>query len=379
MSKSVLIALIIAVLAVFWVLSGVVGNDTSAGDAEITPISQAPDDDSLSAQDKIQDVRVEDKRAEQMDDTIEITGRTQASRKVIIRAETMGQVKDIMVTKGARVTAGQILAKLDVQGRAAQLSQAQQLLSQRQIQYNAAKELAEKGFNSRVRLAEARAQLESARAQVKQAAVELSNINVKAPFDGVINDQMVELGDYVSSGTEMFDVVDLSPIEVSGFLTEKQMEYIEEGTQANATLLKGMEAQGEITFIASAADPQTRTFKMEMTLPNEDYKIREGLTAKIQIQTKEAQAYKISPSILSLTDEGTVGVKIVNAQNRVEFMPIALLKDTPEYLWVGGLPSAVRLITVGQEFVIEGQEVRPVYADGTVAEGLPSQGDSVTP
>lgn len=363
MKKSIFIAIFIAILAAVWVMSGVLGDKDQAqivrgsADAPLAP-------DLTGSQDDIPDVRVQNLSAQQMNDKIEVTGRTQASRQVNVSAETDGQVVSISVDKGDIVAKGQTLAKLGLRDRSARVSEAQQLLNQRQIQYDAAKELTEKGFTSRVRMAEARSQLESARAQLKMARVELSNINIIAPFDGVVNDQMVEIGDYVSKGNMMFDLVDLSPIEIVGFLTEKQMEYVTEGSLAQAELLRGEEVSGKITFIAAAANPQTRTFRMEMTIDNQDHSIKEGITAKLKIPVKETSAYKVSPSILSLADDGTVGVKIVNAEKIVEFVPIRLLKDTTEYLWIGGLPESVQIITVGQEFVVPGQSVNPVLSEG---------------
>jgi len=356
MKKSIIIAIVISLVAFLWIMSGVVGDKN-------TETSQAPDTRELEKADDIPEVRVRNLTAKSMNDQIEVTGRTRASRKVSLRAETDGQVSSIKFEKGQIVQEGQILAKLEVRDRAAKVLDAEQSLNQRQIQFNAAKELAEKGFNSRVRLAEARAQLESAKSQLKQARVELSNINIKAPFDAVINGQMIEIGDYVSKGDDLFNLVDLDPIEIAGFLTEKQMEYITEGTQATAELLRGQSVEGQITFIAAAANDETRTFEMEMTLPNPQHQIKEGLTAKIRIPISEASAYKISPSILSLADNGAVGVKIVNDNDQVEFKEIKLLKDTPEHLWVGGLPDRVRIIIVGQEFVIQGQTVKPVVAE----------------
>jgi multidrug efflux system membrane fusion protein len=360
MKKSLLIAVVITVIAIVWIMSGVIG--TSSENSIDTNMSL--EEGGTTSNNNIPEVRVQNLSAQQMDDAIEVTGRTQASRQVNVSSETDGQVASVLVTKGQIVKKGQVLAKLQLRDRAARVSEARQLLKQRQIQYNAAKELTEKGFNSRVRMAESQAQLESSKAQLKMAQVELSNVTITAPFDGVVNDQMVEVGDYVSSGNEMFDLVDLNPIEIVGFLTEKQLEYVSEGTEAVAELLKKQEVSGKITFIAAAADPQTRTFKMEMTLDNQDHQIKEGLTAKLKIPVHESSAYKISPSILSLSDEGAVGVKIVNSENKVEFIAIRLIKDTPKYLWVGGLPPSVRLITVGQDFVLPGQVVKPVQSEG---------------
>jgi len=361
MIKSISVAVIIAILAVVWVMSGVVGQKDQK-----TPQNEAPSEVTLNEK-EIPTVQIKSLSAETLKDTVSVTGRTQAARQVFVSAETEGQIASLMVEKGDIVKKGDLLAKLEVKDRSARVREAEQLIKQRQIQYDAAKKLSERGFSSDVRVAEARAQLESAKALLKQAKVELSNIVIRAPFGGVINNKMIEVGDYVTNGTQLFDLVDLDPIELTGFLTEKQLVKIEAGGNAQATLLDGRQVNGEITFIASAADPQTRTFIIEITVPNQDMSIKEGLTAKISIPTKQVQAYKISPSILSLADDGTVGVKIVDDSNLVQFVPIILLKDTKEFLWVGGLPDSIRLITVGQEFVIAGQEVDAIN-EGTASE-----------
>ncbi len=375
MKKSILIAFVMTMAAVIWILSGVLEQKSQEGASDIimsdtsgaTPPDERPD---KAKEEKIPQVRVRQLTAQLMDDDIEVTGRTQASRQVVLRAEAEGRIKSLKIKKGDFVQKGQVIAMIDVRDRVAQLEQARQLLKQRDIQYKASKELAEKGFNSAVRLAEKEAELKAARAQVKLAQEQLNLTTITAPFDGIINDKMVEIGTYVSSGNEIAEIVDLTPMKITGFLTEKQIDALKTGDLANAILLNGRVVEGQVSFIASAADVSTRTFAMEMTVDNNDLSIKEGLTAKILVPFKQDNAYKISPSILSLADDGTIGVKIVSANNRVEFKSVKLLKDTPDYLWITGLPHNVRIITVGQEFVISGQRVDPVLVETNKGQDL---------
>jgi len=367
MNKSVLIAIIIAILTAAWLYSGTLGDDAPAEPAQ-SAISE-PDQSALegNSNNKLTEVRIRDLTAEMMVDEVKVTGRTRASRTVDIKAETMGRVQKLHAEKGDIVTKGAPLLTLNVKDRAARVTESQQLVNQRQIQYDAALELQQKGFNSRVRLAEARAQLESAKSALKQARVSLGDTSIKAPFSGVINNQYIELGDYVATGQNLLNLVDLNPIEISGFVTEKQVTQIMMGAQA-AIQITGIDPMtGRLSYIASAADPETRTFEIEIEIPNDNGRIKEGLTASVTIPMQQKLAYRISPSILTLTDEGVVGVKILDENNVVQFKPITLLRDTPDYLWVSGLPDTIRLITVGQEFVLEGQKVKPIMAQG---EGL---------
>jgi multidrug efflux system membrane fusion protein len=359
MIKSVFTAVVIAIIAFLWIASGAIQKDSD----DLTQAQTTPEE-GLQEKD-IPTVQVRNLTSEVLKDKVTVTGRTQAARQVYVSSETAGQIATLSVEKGDLVKKGDVLAKLEIKDRAARVREAEQLIKQRQIQYDAAKKLSEQGFSSDVRVAESRAQLETAKAQLKQANVELGNIVIRAPFDGVINDKMIEVGDYVTNGTQLFNLVDLNPIEITAFLTEKQLVKIEEDSPAMIELLDGRTVDGTVSFIASAADPETRTFVIEVTAENEGMAIKEGLTAKIFIPTKEVQAYRISPSILSLADDGTVGVKTVSKDNIVRFVPIRLLKDTKEFLWIGGLPDEISLITVGQEFVIRGQQVEPVPEGST--------------
>lgn len=356
MNKSYILAFLIALVALLWVMSGMFMTDR--------PEQAAPDAAGApAAEEAPADVRVRESTAEDMIATVNITGRTQAVRRVEIKAEIAGQVREILAEQGAVVEEGAVIAKIDERDRRAQLAEARERVDQREIEHNAAAELENKGFNSRVRVAQTRADLESARAALRRAEIELANTEIRAPFGGVIATQAIEIGDYVDAGTVAFNIVDLDPIEVTGFVTEKQVVFIEIGSAVTIRLLNGMEAQGVLSYIAPSADPQTRTFPIEVTIPNPERRIIEGMTAELHIPMARRMAHRISPSFLTLDDEGRVGVKIVNDNNEVEFAPIMIIDDQPDHMWVGGLPDKVRFITVGQDYVAPGQVVNPVKSD----------------
>jgi multidrug efflux system membrane fusion protein len=354
MKQSYYIAALIALLAFVWILSGIIV--PSSEDKNILPDEKASTE--------LVSVRVRPMEAKEFSKEILVTGRTFASRKVELRSEIEGEVEQILVEKGARVEKGTVLANLDKRDRQARLEEAKQRLEQREIEFNAAKSLEIKGFNSKIRLAQAAADLEAARAELKKAQLDVDNTSITAPFAGVIDDQNIELGDFVEVGRYVYSVVDLDPIEVVGFLTEHQIMDVNREQAAVAELLDGSVVTGIVSYISPSANEQTRTFKVEVSVPNEDYKIIEGVTATLKIPTPVMKAHQISPSILSLNDDGQIGVKVVDAQDVVQFVPVEILSDTSDYMWVSGLPDRVLVITVGQEFVSEGQKIRPVPSSG---------------
>jgi len=357
MKKPQWIAIIIAVIAVVWIGSGVL----------LSP--PAPEDHHNIADDNkkehtLAEVRVRDLDAEDFSYDILLTGRSEAEAKVEIKAEVEGLITNIQAEKGQTVEKGAILAEIEVQDRAARVEEAKQLLNQRRTEYNAAKTLNQKGFNSDIRLAEKRALMEAAQSGLVDAQNTLDKTTITAPIDGIINARPLDAGALANIGDTLFTIVDLDPIKITGYIAEREISDIEQGAMASAQMLDGTEHKGPVTFIASASDPNTRTFEIEMEIPNADFKIQDGLTAKLRIPVAKRKAHKISPSVLSLNEEGKIGVKIVNDQDVVEFKTITILSDKSDFMWIDGLPDQVRLITVGQEFVQDGQSVKPVLSKG---------------
>ena len=122
-------------------------------------------------------------------------------------------------------------------------------------------------------------------------------------------------------------------------------------------MISGRLITGNVSFIASSADKNTRTFRVEISVDNKDRTIRDGVSAEIYIKGKEEPAHKISPAILALNDQGKLGVRTVTPDNTVEFREIKILEDTNNGMWVSGLGKDARIITLGQEYVFQGQTV----------------------
>jgi multidrug efflux system membrane fusion protein len=125
-------------------------------------------------------------------------------------------------------------------------------------------------------------------------------------------------------------------------------------------LIGGREVAGRIRFIAAEAEATTRTFRVEVELPNPAAEIPDGITAEIRLPLGEVAAHRVSPAILTLTDEGAIGVKTLGPDNRVRFYPVRIIGDGTDGIWLSGLPERITLITVGQDFVAEGQTVHPI-------------------
>ena len=180
---------------------------------------------------------------------------------------------------------------------------------------------------------------------------------IVAPFSGYLESLKVDEGDFLNTGAVCASLIDPDPMLLVADIAEKDIAQIQLGSEASAKLISGRMVNGLVSFIASSADKNTRTFRVEISVDNNDRTIRDGVSAEIYIKGKEEAAHIISPSILSLSDEGKLGIRTVNIENKVEFKEIKILEDTNKGMWVSGLGEEARIITLGQEYVFQGQTV----------------------
>jgi multidrug efflux system membrane fusion protein len=360
MKSSYVIAGVVAIAAVGWVLSGQVTDPKRSAHAIGSEGGSNGEEMSAVAPQRYKRVRVRSIEAQSWRQEVIIRGRTEASRSVKLRAETAGRIAKIMVDEGKGVTRGQTLVRLDPAERTAALAEAKALLHQRTVEYKAARALAAKGYRAGTKLAEAQAQLDAARARVSQMKTDMARTIVGAPFDGILEKRYVELGDYLKIGDDLATIVDLDPILVVGAISERDVGSIKIGLEATATLVDGRSLTGIIRFIGAVADATTRTFRVEFVIPNQDQSVRDGITSQVRLFAAELRAHFLPPALLTLDENGRLGVKAVDASDRVIFHPVKILADRTDGIWVKGLPERLTLITVGQEFVRTGQRVKPV-------------------
>lgn len=302
-------------------------------------------------------------------DIIIVRGRSEAEKKVIVRAETAGAVTETPTPLGANVKAGDILCRIGVDARQAQLAEARAALARAQLDYDAAVKLNEEGFRAETGVAAARASRDQAAAQVERARLELAKTEITAPFDGVFDHRNAELGDFLKVGDPCGTVIQPTPFLITGAVSERDVGKISKGDRGVATLATGETVEGVIKFVASAADPSTRTFNVELEVPNEDGALRDGVTAEFRIFAEKRNAHRTPRSALVLNDAGEIGIRTLTNENVVEFVTVKLIGEEESGVWIDGLNGQVRVITQGQSFVSEGQHVNVSEPeDGTGAE-----------
>jgi multidrug efflux system membrane fusion protein len=290
--------------------------------------------------------------------TLTIRGRTQARRMVVVRSETAGIVDGAPVLQGTAVRTGALLCHLAVDARAAALAQAKADQQSKQLQMQASRNLAARGFRSQTQVLTDQASLDSASAAVRQAEVALDQVNIRAPFAGVFDHRDAEIGAYLAAGQPCGTMVELDPLLIVGDIPETETGKLKVGDAVAAKLVSGETITGRVRYVAHDADATTRTYRVEVTAPNPGGRIRSGLSADIEVDAGQTAAHLVPVAALVLDAQGRQGVRSVSADGRVAFTPVNLLEETPQGLWIAGLSGPTRVITVGQSYVSEGQVVR---------------------
>ena len=309
-------------------------------------------------------VRVEVVTAQNLPIEVPLRGRTKAKSAVTVVAQTTGIVQQITVTKGQSVAAGDTLCTLDQGARQLAVDQARAALDQAQTAYNANVELVQRGVAAPNTTLAVEAQLKGAQAQLENAQLELGRTTIKTDVAGVVADPMASVGSMLAAGQPCATVVELDPMLFIASVPESRIAYARLGLSANVSTITGENAEGSVTYIAPTADDATRSFPVEITLDNADLKLRDGITAEAVVNVGTAPVHVLPQSVLTLNDDGVLGIRTVDADSRVAFHPVTIIRDTREGVWVTGLPFRLNVITVGQEFVQPGQIVDARTADG---------------
>jgi multidrug efflux system membrane fusion protein len=349
-----ILAVLVSIAVVIWMLSGMnSSNEITTDTSQISAPGEAG---------AILKVQVETRHAEPITRFISVYGRTAPARTITISAETEGRVEKINARRGIPISAGTPILELDMRDRLASVAQARASVTEHRTAYTAQTKLKKDGYVSDTQITETLAKLETAKAEMIRAQLDLDNRIIRAPFDGVIQERDVEIGDFVRSGDSVATFVDNMTLIVTGTLAEQEIAHIKVGDEAKANLVTGPTVKGHVRYLSPVGDESTHTFAVELEIDNHDGKLPAGVTAEIVLRGGEAQAQKISPALLTLDATGTLGIFIVDELQRATFIPITIERSETDGVWVSGLPETANIITVGQGYVNPGQKVEAVRA-----------------
>jgi len=294
---------------------------------------------------------------------IRISGQTEAEKRATLAVRVMGVIKELKVKQGEHVNRGDLIMRLDTEDKQATIHMAETMVTQRQAEADAAERLVVRGNAPKLQVDQARAALAAAQSQLESAKAELARNEIYAPFNGVIDRVPVERGSSIMAGGEVATLINLDPLLAIGEVSERDLKYLQLGGEADIRLVDGTEVKGSLRYISRDASPSTRTFRIEVAIPNESKELPAGMTAEITLRAPPNDAVVLPRSVVTLSSSGDLGIRAVDARNKVVFFPIDIVDDLPNGLVLGGLPKDARVIVAGQDLVTEGDTVAPKDAD----------------
>ena len=356
MRASNILAVLIALAMLSWLASGVFfkEKESSLTIAERNAAFQAASRDAGPRK-----VRTVLSNAQATSPVVTLRGFTRNKRTVEVRTETEGRVERRLVERGSRVAEGDLLCELAIEDRGARLDESIAARTRAELDYDGARELFEKGLLSDVDLANRAENLARAKALEATSRVALARTRIRAPFSGVIEETPAEVGDYLAKGQVCATLLDLDPMLVVGRVSEFAVGALSVGDKASAVLISGEVVEGTVQFLGRDSSDGTRTYLVEIEVPNPEQRFRSGITAEIQVPLQAVMAHRITPNLLRLDDAGRLGVFTVDRDRRAEFHTINVLRDDQTGFWVTGLPEVAQLVVRGQGTLVPGQALQP--------------------
>jgi multidrug efflux system membrane fusion protein len=348
LNSNVHVSLIIALAISLWLVSGLFA-------------SPATEDNASEVELKLTNVQAEWFEVQAYEPQLVLRGRTEANRSVDVKAQIAGRIVAVPADEGVSVDAGQTICEVDQEDRRQRFQHAKAGLNQATIEYKGAQKLKQGGYQSELAIAQAKTRLESARVALKRSSLDLNNLSIKAPFEGVIERRPVEVGDFVQPGQLCAQLVELNPLKVSAVITEQEIGKISLARGARLTLVNGETLEGKISYLSRQANPVTRSYRVEATIANPQLRFLAGMSGSLEIAAEPMSAHLIPSSLVLLDDAGHLMVRAVNAEGIISSLSVANVGENSDGVWVTGLPDRVALVTVGQNYVTEAEQVSVSY------------------
>jgi membrane fusion protein (multidrug efflux system) len=314
-------------------------------------------------------------------DRIRATGQLMAKAEATIAAQVDGQVTEIRVQEGEGVESAAVLLVIDPERRQlevantkAQLAEAQAELAVATRNYKRTQRLSKDNVASDARLDEdrtreslARSVVAGAEARLGLARRALEDATVRAPFSGLIARRHVSVGEYLTTGTALFDLVALDPIEVEFSLAEIDSSKVAIGHPVEISIAPYPDETfvATVSMISPTIDPRTRTLRVKAELPNADGRIRPGLFAHTDLGVSERSDVIVVPEDAVVQRADGAVVFRLDSNGRVERLAVETGVRLDGWVEISrGLRSGDVVVVRGQGRLDDGVAVSVRGADG---------------
>jgi membrane fusion protein (multidrug efflux system) len=295
--------------------------------------------------------------------TFDLPAVVEPNRIVTVAAEIEGRVERIPLAEGNTVKADQLIVKLNEDLIRPQFEIAKAQLKRNELEYKRMKELVENDATSQSDFDNAETNRDVSKAQLEEVRARLERTDINAPITGILNDILVEEGEYVQAGTPVAEIVDVKTVKVLVDVPERDIAFFEVGAEVEVFLNyrdRDKTLTGTITFISELADPATRTTSVEITLPNEKGFLRSGQIVRVGLTRRILEDAILIPLLAVIpTENGNAVYVVVSGEAQRRDVKLDVIKSD-RVVVEDGLRPGEKLIIAGHRFVAPGQKVNIV-------------------
>lgn len=287
---------------------------------------------------------------------IEVQGNVTTKQNVIIYPEYQGTLTRVLVKEGDRVRKGQLLARIDDGGLGSQLGQLEVQAELARTTYERQKRLWDQEIGSEIQYLQAKTNYEAAQNAVDQLKSQLAKTSITAPFSGTIDDVITEQGTVVSPGQPVFRLVNLDDMYIEAEIPERYLTTVTVGKDVAVNIpMLSSTLQSKVRQTGNYINPNNRSFRIEVNVPNEDGQVKPNLTARLRINDyTNPKALLIPISVISENAQGEQYVYVANAAAGDAQEAIAERKIITTGLTQGDYTEVISGITEGDAIIVEG-------------------------
>lgn len=289
-------------------------------------------------------------------------GNFAAWQDLSLLAENSGRVTRILVDEGSPVSRGQILARIDDEYLNLDLEAAEDALSKLKTDQQRYESSFETGGVTKAQLDEINLNVRNAENKVQQAKRRLADAYIKAPISGIVNKRKIEVGTYVSPGTQLFDIVDVSRLKLLVNANESQVVNVKVGDQVSitTTVFPDKKFNGRISFIAPKAD-NTLNYPIEIQVENSSSQLlKAGMYATAIFDLPEQQPTIVIPRGAFVGSVSSNEIFVLQNGNTARLRKVTAGRILGEQVEIiDGLKEGETVITSGQINLVDGTEVKP--------------------
>jgi membrane fusion protein (multidrug efflux system) len=287
-----------------------------------------------------------------------------ARNRIDIMVEEGGILEKVIKDKGRAAKAGDTLAILDNRILEATYNEAKAALNQSELDFKSKKVLYEKRAISENEYLQSKYNQQRANAAYELANARHSKLFITAPIDGYVNNRYYDIGAYAMPMTPIFDFIDNAHMKVTVGVAERFLNDIRIGTPAEISFdaYPEMQLKSEVSFVSKSIDPESRTFSIEIDVPNPERKLAPQMIANVRLLRRSYTDQIVIPLDAVIESEQGRYVFVADSE-RAEKIPIELVAVHQDSMLVKGLRSGQNLIVVGQQELTEGDPLLIVNED----------------